>query len=408
MGFNEWQNPLRRLEGYAKDLKKIVERQDTNIGIFHELAFRTRWPAAWREVQALLAKIEREKNKLHLAVAMDGVGLSRKVYMLVDERLPQNMHIQSQNKHCHVPNEINIVWRSLLPMPQDELAAIIRKQISEFTAWPDLSNDLDRQDHRHYVHQNLCGERTCEEFLNSSAYQGWKNRKTRGPSLLYVSGSVATGKSILCSQVIQDLRNSYGMETGLAYFYLSHSSYEDTELDGLETRGEGDDSHVRRVEEISAVTQTLLEQDFGNVSIAIFSRPERYLDPILDLADVSIRLLKAEPSPVNLHGYCRSRIERKVLPELVTAGFRQPEIWLGDIEDVICGASDGLYLAMDMFIDSTIDAIRDDIPIGDYLVYIRENSEIMMQRDPEIMKQKNFGPNVPNAEPSYSTVREED
>ena len=93
---------------------------------------------------------------------------------------------------------------------------------------------------------------------------------------------------------------------------------------------------------MSAIIQSLLEQDFGNVSVAIFSRPERSLEPILDLADVSIRLLKAEPSPVSLHGYCRSRVEGKVMPELVTAGFRQPEIWLGDIEKAICRASDGL------------------------------------------------------------------
>ena len=65
------------------------------------------------------------------------------------------------------------------------------------------------------------------------------------------------------------------------------------------------------------------------------------------------------------------------------------------------------YLAVDMFIDSTVEALRDGTPIGGYLAYIRENSEIMMQRDPEIMKQKNFGPNVPNPEPSYSTVRKE-
>lgn len=73
VGFDQWQTPLRRLDGYAKDLVKIVERQDLKIGIFHELGFRTRWPTAWREVQALLVKIEREKNKLHLAAAMDGV-----------------------------------------------------------------------------------------------------------------------------------------------------------------------------------------------------------------------------------------------------------------------------------------------------------------------------------------------
>ena len=109
--------------------------------------------------------------------------------MLVDERLPKNMHMQSQNKHSQVPHENNIVWRSLSPVPPDELAATIRTQISEFTAWPGLSYHMDRQDRKHELYSNICHERTCEEFLNSNAYQGWKNRKTRGPSLLYVSGS---------------------------------------------------------------------------------------------------------------------------------------------------------------------------------------------------------------------------
>ena len=65
------------------------------------------------------------------------------------------------------------------------------------------------------------------------------------------------------------------------------------------------------------------------------------------------------------------------------------------------------YLAVDMFVDSIIDAIHDGIPIGNYLAYIRDNSEIMMQRDAEIIKQKHFGPNVPNPEPSYKTARKE-
>ena len=63
------------------------------------------------------------------------------------------------------------------------------------------------------------------------------------------------------------------------------------------------------------------------------------------------------------------------------------------------------YLAVDMFINSTVEVLRDGTPIGGYLAYIHENSEIRMQRDPEIMKQKNFGPNVPNPEPSYSPAR---
>ena len=111
--------------------------------------------------------------------------------MLVDERLPKDMHMQevSQNKHSQVSKKTGILWRSVGSTPPDERAATIRTQITELVAWPDLSIDLDRQDYRHKTYQNLCGERTCEEFLNSNAYRGWKNRKTRGPSLLYVSGS---------------------------------------------------------------------------------------------------------------------------------------------------------------------------------------------------------------------------
>ena len=117
-------------------------------------------------------------------------GLSRRVYMLVDERLPKDEHIQSPNEHSQVPNEDKIVWRSLLPMSLDEQVITIETQVSKFTARPDLSRDLSRQRHDwHETYQHLCGERTCHEFLHSNAYQGGKNRKTRGPSLLYLSGS---------------------------------------------------------------------------------------------------------------------------------------------------------------------------------------------------------------------------
>ena len=111
--------------------------------------------------------------------------------MLVDERVPKNMPTQevSRQEHSQVPTETPVFQQYLPGTLPDELAATIRTQISEFTAWPGLSYHMDRQDRTHETYSNICRERTCEEFLNSNAYQGWKNRKTRGPSLLYVSGS---------------------------------------------------------------------------------------------------------------------------------------------------------------------------------------------------------------------------
>ncbi len=111
--------------------------------------------------------------------------------MLVDERLPKNMHGQqvSQKEHSQVANENAIVWRSLWDMDPDELEATVSKEISKFTAWPDLSKELYNQGNKHGNYQRAFGERTCEEILTSNAYQEWKNRKIRGPSLLQVSGS---------------------------------------------------------------------------------------------------------------------------------------------------------------------------------------------------------------------------
>ena len=119
--------------------------------------------------------------------------------MLVDERLPKDMHTQkaSRKEHSQLPKEVSsICWTSLLPMPPDELAAKIQTQLSKFTMLADSKYILERQDNFHEGQKSLCGERTCEEFLNSNPYQGWKNRKTRGPSLLYVSGS---GKLCPCN-----------------------------------------------------------------------------------------------------------------------------------------------------------------------------------------------------------------
>ena len=118
-------------------------------------------------------------------------GLSRKVYMLVDERLPNHTQCRVSGKeHFQLPkNFSSLRWTSLLPMPPDELAAQIQAHITRFTSYQGLKHTLESQDNFHEVQKRLCGERTCEEFLNSNPYQGWKNRKTRGPSLLYVSGS---------------------------------------------------------------------------------------------------------------------------------------------------------------------------------------------------------------------------
>ena len=85
--------------------------------------------------------------------------------------------------------------------------------------------------------------------------------------------------------------------------------------------------------------QDVLEQDLEDVSIAIFSRPDRSLEPLLDIADVSIRLTQIEP---DLGQYTRYKIDGVVKPMLVTATLDYDDGFLATIEQVISGAADGL------------------------------------------------------------------
>ena len=85
--------------------------------------------------------------------------------------------------------------------------------------------------------------------------------------------------------------------------------------------------------------QEILEQDFGNVSIAIFSRPLRGLEPLLRHADVSIRVTRLEP---DLSAYIHFKVSVKVKPMLVEAHLDHDQDALAVIEKVMAEASAGL------------------------------------------------------------------
>ena len=87
------------------------------------------------------------------------------------------------------------------------------------------------------------------------------------------------------------------------------------------------------------IVKDILEQDFGNVSIAIYCLPHSTLEPLLEIADVSIRLTQIEP---DLGQYIRYKIDRVVKPRLVAANLDYDDGFLATIEQVISGAADGL------------------------------------------------------------------
>ena len=94
-------------------------------------------------------------------------------------------------------------------------------------------------------------------------------------------------------------------------------------------------------DDVVDIIKLLLEQDFGNISIATFSRPKASLTALIKLADVSIRLLKINPQAENVRQYIRSKIERTILPELNVPTLSNVG-GLDEIERAIFIASDGL------------------------------------------------------------------
>ena len=85
--------------------------------------------------------------------------------------------------------------------------------------------------------------------------------------------------------------------------------------------------------------QRVLEEDFGNVSIAIFTRPLSFLEPLLQLADVFIRVTRFEP---DLTEYVHLKVSHKIKPILAEANLEHGQYALAMIEKVLIEASTGL------------------------------------------------------------------
>lgn len=105
-------------------------------------------------------------------------------------------------------------------------------------------------------------------------------------------------------------------------------------IDGLERLKERG-----AVKEMIVMVQDVLEQALGDVSIATFSRPLSSLEPLFQLADVSIKLTQFEP---DLSEYIRRKVGQKVKPILATAGLDHDDDSIAAMEKVMASASAGL------------------------------------------------------------------
>jgi len=102
------------------------------------------------------------------------------------------------------------------------------------------------------------------------------------------------------------------------------------------------DGLYKTYSQMLAILGRILEQDYGNVSVAVFHGEfNSPLESLTKFADVSIHVSAIEP---NLQQYVHSKVIKLVGPALLDAVSQnsQANPSLGEIEEVIVEASDGL------------------------------------------------------------------
>lgn len=111
--------------------------------------------------------------------------------MLIDQRLPKHSISLNDRKIDSFANSaVDIIWQNI-DRSQGSISqqqSFIHKRIGEFVVWLMIEHEFDYLANGPNFFLGSCGEHTCDDFLGSKAYQEWKTRKTRAPSLLYASG----------------------------------------------------------------------------------------------------------------------------------------------------------------------------------------------------------------------------
>ncbi len=111
----------------------------------------------------------------------------RSVYEIVEQRLPTDRH---QNHSSLNHSQSNISWCTIdQSLTANEQQSLILKELGKILDWGMVLYEYPSYDDRHQFYRMRCEEHTCDDFINSDTYRKWKNRQTRGPSLLFAYGA---------------------------------------------------------------------------------------------------------------------------------------------------------------------------------------------------------------------------
>ena len=183
------------LEAFRDTLEQTATKLGPRLGI-HRVTAALSWTIEKKEVDSLLAKIERLKSLIGLALQKDSFRLL--------QALKSDVSVGFQH----------------LKIEQDNT------KIRQWLAPPDTSSN-------HNAARKKWQATTGEWFTGSKEFECWKAEPA---SFIWLHGIPGCGKSVLCSAIIQNVieqSQQLGPAAAVAYFYFDFNDPSKQQTDGM-------------------------------------------------------------------------------------------------------------------------------------------------------------------------------
>ncbi|KAI0973656.1 ankyrin repeat-containing domain protein [Xylaria arbuscula] len=233
-GDTVWSDKIKNLEGPGTPLYRLriaLEVLKARLGLkkgWNKVISAIKWPFDEKEVERLIAVIQREKSLLQLALTNDCIRLVEEIKKasyqnhaallgLIQAMKGQSLDTQGhftmlnatllglQQSQCYVMTRIEDIWEHHV---NSEEQAILD--------WITPTDYTTRQSE--YINRRQIG--TGQWLLDSAEFKAWSQNANR---TLFCPGIPGAGKTILTSIVVDELNSQFAdnPDVGLAYLYCN-------------------------------------------------------------------------------------------------------------------------------------------------------------------------------------------
>ena len=182
---------------------------------------RLKWPFSAKEHQETIRDLRAFAQWIHLSLTIDGCALLSKTSNEVLETLKSQL--QTFDVAKSIDDRTRSIEQSLkeqINLTRNEHADAERQRVLNW-----ISSIDHKQKHQDIRSPRLDG--TGEWLLRTKEFQIWLQKRPTCDNVLWCQGIQGSGKSILASLVIDNLRETFqDDQVGIAYFYFDYRNQE--------------------------------------------------------------------------------------------------------------------------------------------------------------------------------------